>query len=92
MDSQSPRQRPCTSEYTLMTTLGKLRPSQSGRIVSVQGNDAITGRLLALGLLPGANVRVLGVAPLGDPMMVQLDGCRMSLRKVEAESLTIEPA
>jgi len=39
---------------------------------------------------PGAQVEVLGVAPLGDPIMVQLDGCRLSLRKAEAEALTIE--
>lgn len=73
-----------------MTTLGKLQPRQSARIVSVNAPNATTGRLLAMGLLPGTTVRVLGVAPLGDPMMVQLDGCRMSLRKADAEALTIE--
>jgi len=75
-----------------MTTLGKLQPRQTGRIVSVEADGPVAGRLLALGLLPGTTVRVLGVAPLGDPIMVQLDGFRMSLRKAEAEQLTVDPA
>ncbi len=76
-----------------MTTLGKLQPRQSGRIVGIQSDGAfgaVSGRLMAMGLLPGALVRVVDVAPLGDPMLVQLDGCRMSLRKAEAEALNVE--
>jgi ferrous iron transport protein A len=67
-----------------------MKKHQSGRIISIRAAGSLTGRLMAMGLLPGATVQVLGVAPLGDPMLVQLEGCRMSLRRSEAESLTIE--
>ncbi|QNN25340.1 ferrous iron transport protein A [Planctomycetales bacterium ZRK34] len=67
-----------------------MKKNQSGRIASIRAAGSLTGRLMAMGLLPGAKVQVLGVAPLGDPMLVQLEGCRMSLRRSEAESLTIE--
>ena len=73
-----------------MTTLNQLKVRETGRIVSIRPDGPITGRLMAMGLLPGAVVQVLGVAPLGDPMMVQLEGSRLSLRKAEAEALTVQ--
>lgn len=75
-----------------MFTLSQLRPKQSARIVDIVGDSPVAGRLRALGVLPGAQVRVIGVAPLGDPIMVELNDCRMSLRREEAASLTIETA
>lgn len=73
-----------------MTTLNQMKTRQSGRIVSIRPDGPITGRLMAMGLLPGAIIQVLGVAPLGDPIMVQLDGSRLSIRKAEAEALTVQ--
>ena len=74
---------------TIMVTLSQLRPKQSGTIISVLGSSPVAGRLLAMGILPGAVVRVLGVAPLGDPMLVECNDCRLSLRREEAASLEI---
>ncbi|MHB1158680.1 MAG: FeoA family protein [Phycisphaerales bacterium] len=74
-----------------MMTLNQLLPRQAGRVISVRSIGPVTGRLLAMGILPGVLIRVVGVAPLGDPMMVQLDGCRLSLRLEEAAALTVEP-
>lgn len=71
-----------------MTTLNRLKKYQAGRIVSVNGS--LTNRLMTMGLLPGTRVQVIRVAPLGDPILVQLDGCQLSLRRSEAEALTIE--
>jgi ferrous iron transport protein A len=73
-----------------MHTLSQLRPNQFGKIVSVVGQSPITTRLRAMGVLPGAQVRVIGLAPLGDPMMVEVNHCRMSLRRAEAASLEVE--
>jgi ferrous iron transport protein A len=49
-------------------------------------------RLLELGFLEGAVVRVIGAAPLGDPLDVELRGCRFSLRRAEAEAIRVRPA
>jgi ferrous iron transport protein A len=74
------------------TTLNQLGPRQSARITAVRHDGPVTSRLMALGCLPGAMVQVLRVAPLGDPIMVQLGGCRLSLRRDEAAALAVEPA
>ena len=74
-----------------MTTLSDLKVKQTGRITAVQCDGAVPSRLMAMGLLPGALVRVLGVAPLGDPILVELNGWQLSLRRNEAASLLIDP-
>lgn len=47
-------------------------------------------RLLAMGLVPGAEFRVLRRAPLGDPVEIELLGFRLSLRAGEAAALEVE--
>lgn len=74
-----------------MTDLGSLKPRQRGKIVSVATGEPHATRLLAMGVIPGALVDVVGLAPLGDPMLVDVNGCRMSLRRREAAVLGIEP-
>jgi Fe2+ transport system protein FeoA len=74
-----------------MANLGSLKPRQSGRVISVSTGSPHVDRLLAMGVIPGTVVNVVGLAPLGDPMMVDVNGCRMSLRRREAEALTVEP-
>lgn len=73
-----------------MASLGSLKPRQCGRIISVVTGEPHAGRLLAMGVIPGTMVSVVGVAPLGDPMIVDVNGCRMSLRRREAEVLNVD--
>ena len=47
-------------------------------------------KLLALGLMPGAVVEIRRLAPLGDPMQIQLRGASVSLRKLEAAIIYVE--
>ncbi len=74
-----------------MTTLDGLRLGQRARIVDIAGNDAIAIRLLEMGLTPDEEIELLGKAPLGDPLEFELRGYRLSLRKSEANRVTIEP-
>ena len=73
-----------------MTTLNLLQPGEGGRIVDITAERAVTQRLMAMGLLPGRNVKVIRLAPLGDPITVQLDGTQVSLRKSEARTIAVE--
>ncbi len=69
-------------------------------LIQVGGKARISGftavetnfrrKLLALGLMPGAEVEVRRVAPLGDPIQVQLRGASVSLRKQEAAIIEVE--
>lgn len=43
-----------------------------------------------MGLTPGTALRVLRVAPLGDPVVIEVRGYQLSLRKAEASALSIE--
>lgn len=49
-------------------------------------------KLLALGLTRGAQIKLIGIAPMGDPLRVKVRGFELSLRKSEADVLTLEAA
>ena len=57
---------------------------------SVIGGDDVSLRLMEMGLTPGVEVRLVGVAPLGDPLELELRGYRLSVRKSEAARVEVE--
>lgn len=61
------------------------------RVVAVEGVDSVSVRLMEMGILPGVEVSFLGVAPLGDPLEIELRGYRLSLRIREAARVQVEP-
>ena len=71
-------------------TLDQLRLGQRAKIVEVGGDDAVSMRLLEMGLTEGEQVELLGIAPLGDPLEFSVRGYRISLRAGEARRLRIE--
>lgn len=74
-----------------MTTLSDLHQAgQRARILDVAGDDAVSIRLMEMGLTEGADIEFLGFAPLGDPAEFRIRGYRLSLRKAEASRVTIE--
>lgn len=75
-----------------MTTLAGLAIGSRGRVVTVRGGDEISLRLLEMGLTPGVEITLLGTAPLGDPLEIEVRGYRLSVRKNEAEKIEVEPA
>ena len=75
-----------------MKTLASLAIGSRGRVLGVRGEDEICLRLLEMGLTPGVEFTLMGAAPLGDPLELELRGYRLSLRRSEAERVEIEPA
>ncbi len=61
------------------------------RIVRVHGDGELRRRLLDMGLTPGTIVKLVRMAPLGDPMQLCLRGYRLSLRQEAARDIEIEP-
>lgn len=61
-------------------------------VEGVAGERGFRRRLFELGFMPGNSVRVLAAAPMGDPLDVEVAGCRFSLRRAEADSITVAPA
>ena len=73
-----------------MLTLNDLRPAQRGRICEVKGAGALRRRLLDMGVVPGAEIEVVRIAPLGDPVEYRVRGYRLSLRRSEATLVMVE--
>ncbi|MCP4079237.1 MAG: ferrous iron transport protein A [Planctomycetaceae bacterium] len=71
-------------------TLDQIEPGGSGVVTAVSGEDALTTRILEMGVTPGCAFAVIGTAPLGDPIEVEVRGYRLSLRKSEAALVTVE--
>ena len=71
----------------------KLKDYKVGESVVVlgyaEGNASYRAKLLAMGLTKGAVVKIAKVAPLGDPLGVELKGYELSLRKSEADILIV---
>lgn len=76
----------------MMTSLSELPLGGRGKLFSIEAVCATSQRLLAMGFLPGVEVEVVAVAPFGDPITVQLQGRRLSLRRADAVAVKIEDA
>ena len=70
-------------------TLDSLPLMRAARIEQIGGERSFRRRLLELGFLPGVEVRVLGAAPMGDPLDVEIRGCRFSMRRAEAREIGV---
>lgn len=75
---------------TALLTLDDASVGETARVSDVIGDDRVSIRLLEMGLTPGARVRVLGRAPFGDPLELEVRGYRLSIRRAEAARVTLE--
>ena len=74
-----------------MNLLADLPIGARGRVSAILGGDELSVRLLEMGLTPGVEVALVGAAPLGDPLELELRGYRLSVRRTEAARVEIEP-
>ena len=70
--------------------LNEMSAGERGVIVKVEGEGEVHRRLLDMGAVRGAELTLLKVAPLGDPLEIMLRGFHLSLRKKEAEMILVE--
>jgi Fe2+ transport system protein FeoA len=73
------------------TSLAEIPLGSAARITSVEGPRAFRRRLLEMGLVPGIEVRVVTIAPLGDPLRIEVRGGQWSIRRDEAAQIAVEP-
>lgn len=71
-------------------TLNQLKPGERATIVKVGGEGAVRRRILDMGVVSGADIKVVRVAPLGDPVEFLIKGYNLSLRKSEAQNIQVE--
>ncbi len=76
-------------EVAGVLSLDKLPFGIEARVVSVSGACVAARRLMEMGIVPGAPVRVIKSAPLGDPIEIRVRGYNLALRRSEAQAITI---
>ena len=74
-----------------MSLLAGMPIGARGRVIAIDGDDELSMRLMEMGLTPGIEVAVIGTAPLGDPLELELRGYHLSVRRSEAARVRVEP-
>ncbi|HXX52962.1 MAG TPA: FeoA family protein [Thermodesulfovibrionales bacterium] len=71
-------------------TLSMLKTGEKGKITKIGATGPLKRRLMDMGVLIGQEVKMLKIAPLGDPVEVNVKNYNLSLRKKEAEEIEVE--
>ena len=73
-----------------MKTLKQAKIGETVTVVKLHGEGAVKRRIMDMGITKGVTVYVRKVAPLGDPIEVNVRGYELSIRKADAEMIEIE--
>lgn len=73
-----------------MVTLKDVKPGHVARVVALTGKGALKRRIMDMGITKGTNIKVVKVAPLGDPIQLRVRGYELSIRKDDAASIDVE--
>ena len=73
-----------------MRTLKEVKIGESVKVKALKGEGPVKRRIMDMGLTKGVEVSVRKVAPLGDPIEVNLRGYELSIRKADADMIEVE--
>lgn len=73
-----------------MATLKEIKCGQTVKVKKVEGTGAIRRRIMDMGITKGSEIYVRKVAPLGDPIEINIRGYELTLRKYDAEMIVVE--
>ncbi len=73
-----------------MATLKDVKVGETVRVVRLSGEGAVRRRIMDMGIVKGVELFVRKVAPLGDPIEINLRGYELSLRKADAAMIEVE--
>ncbi|MDY3846520.1 MAG: ferrous iron transport protein A [Eubacteriales bacterium] len=72
-------------------TLNELKIGEEAVISKVGGEGELRLRLLDMGIIPHTHVKIVKVAPLGDPIQITVRGYELTIRRAEASEIEIIP-
>ena len=73
-----------------MKTLKEVPIGETAKVVKLHGEGAVKRRIMDMGITKGVELHVRKVAPLGDPMELNVRGYELSVRKADAEMIEVE--
>lgn len=66
-----------------------LKLGEKARVKEINGNSKLAKRLSALGLIQGTEIELKRIAPLGDPLVINLRGFDLAIRKKDAKNIIL---
>ena len=73
-----------------MRTLKDARIGETVRVTKVGGEGAIKRRIMDMGITKGVSIKVMKMAPLGDPIEITVRGYELTLRKADCQNIEVE--
>jgi ferrous iron transport protein A len=73
-----------------MNTLRDVKIGKSAKVIKLHGEGALRRRIMDMGITKGVEIYVRKVAPLGDPIEINVRGYELSLRKADADMIEVE--
>lgn len=73
-----------------MKTLKQIKPGERAVVSKLHGEGAVKRRIMDMGITKGVALTVRKVAPLGDPIELNVRGYELSIRKADAEWIEVE--
>lgn len=70
--------------------LSELSVGQEGKIAEISKESSVRRRLMDMGIIQGTKISLEGKAPMGDPIEVKLRGYKLTLRKSEADAVSVD--
>lgn len=74
----------------MSSTLDKIKIGEKVRVVKIASGGILRKRLVEMGILSGAIITLVRIAPLGDPLEIKVKGANISLRRREAAGIKVE--
>jgi ferrous iron transport protein A len=72
-----------------MKTLDKMKVGESGTIIALTRQELVL-KLIEMGCFPGEKITLTKIAPLGDPIAIEISGYELSMRKDEASTVVLK--
>ena len=73
-----------------MKTLRQAQVGQTVKVVKLHGEGALRRRMMDMGITKGTDIYIRKIAPLGDPVEVNIRGYELTLRKEDADIVEVE--
>lgn len=77
-------------EAYILKTLRDVKIGKTAKVVKLHGEGALKRRIMDMGITKGVSIKVMKVAPLGDPVEITVRGYELTLRKADCEKIEVE--
>lgn len=71
-------------------TVDRMKTNERGVVQKISAKGILKKRLMELGIMPGKTILLKRIAPLGDPVDIEIDGFQISIRKQDAKFIEVE--